>query len=112
MHLFLYLAIHKAVIANKSPYVPSFLIVDQPSRPYFSSNPDGRDIEEKSDEGKLGKAFLLMDKYISDMNKEKIDFQMIVFEHVREQFFESFSNVHIVAEFNNALVPPSEYEGK
>lgn len=112
MHLFLYLAIHYAVEVNGSPYVPPFLIIDQPSRPYFSSNPKERDINEKSDEKKLGKAFLLMDKYISDMNKEKIDFQMIVFEHVREQFFESFSNVHIVAEFNNALVPPSEYEGK
>lgn len=110
MHLFLYLAIHHAIKANGSPYVPPVLIIDQPSRPYFSSNPKERDINEKSDEKKLGKAFLLMDKFISEMNKEKSDFQIIVFEHVREHFFKEYGNVHVVNEFNNALIPPAEYE--
>lgn len=112
MHLFLYLAIHHAIKANGSPYVPPVLIIDQPSRPYFSSNPKERDINEKSDEKKLGKAFLLMDMFISEMNKEQSDFQIIVFEHVREHFFEEYENIHIVKEFNNALIPSSEYEGK
>ena len=38
--------------------------------------------------------------------------KIIVFEHVREHFFEEYENIHIVKEFNNALIPSSEYEGK
>lgn len=35
MHLFLFLGLHEAIKRKKTPFVPSYLIIDQPSRPYW-----------------------------------------------------------------------------
>lgn len=112
LHLFFSLALHATAVVNKSPYVLPFLIIDQPSRPYYGNDSQGNQNEDynSSDEGKILKAFKLLDSF---MKNEPINnsFQMIVFEHIPEKLLtpDEFSSIHIVGDFfNDALVPFSE----
>lgn len=103
LHLFFSLAIHEVIFLNKAPYVPPFLIIDQPSRPYFESDNSDKRIADSldSDDSKIRQAFELLNDYVDNRLKEKGHFQMIVFEHVSPSFFESLEHFHLVEEFKN-----------
>ena len=92
LHLFFSLAIHEVIFLNKAPYVPPFLVIDQPSRPYFESDDSDKRKEEslESDNGKIEQAFNLLNDYIDNRLKENGSFQMIIFEHVSPRFFRGF----------------------
>lgn len=111
LHLLQFLALHEVAISHESPFVPSFLIIDQPSRPYY---PDEKTkdnvILENSDSEKVSIAFQLLNDFVSRMNNEYgTEFQMIVFEHVPKATFSGMNYVHLLPEFRGgeALIPPS-----
>ena len=112
MHLFHFLALHEVAISRHSKFVPSFLVLDQPSRPYYGEDEKASKIESlpKTDTGKITAAFELLNNYISGINKNyNSSFQMIVFEHVPISIFEKMKNVYLVEKFRDgvALIPES-----
>ncbi len=112
LHLFHFLALHEIAISRNSRFVPTFLILDQPSRPYYGDEEKLSQIESfpKTDTGKITAALKLLDSYISRINKDyETSFQIIVFEHVPASMFEKMEHVHLVEKFRdgNALIPAS-----
>lgn len=111
LHLLHFLSLHEVAIGQKSPFIPSFLIIDQPSRPYYPDNVEKNDVVlGNSDNSKVHIAFKLLDSFISNINKNyDAEFQMIVIEHVPAGTFESMDNIHLLPEFRNgeALIPPT-----
>lgn len=107
MHLFFTLAMQEVAFQNRSPFVAPYLIIDQPSKPYYGDAEKQKDNLDHSDESKITKAFELLDKFIETRNNNEGDFQMIVFEHIPSKIIESFKNIHLVEEFRNgnALIP-------
>ena len=107
MHLCMFLGLHETIKIKKSPFVPSFLIVDQPSRPYWGEKDNRRKKLKSGDEFKVRRAFELMNSFIERIVKEQeAQCQLIVFEHVPSSTWEGLSNVHLVDTFRdgNALV--------
>ena len=108
LHLFFSLAIHEVIFLNKAPYVPPFLIIDQPSRPYYGGDNQSRQIIDslESDDRKIREAFELLNDYVDNRLKEEGHFQMIVFEHVSPNSFEDLEYFYLVDEFKdgNALI--------
>lgn len=113
-HLFMFLALHELMLTKNSKHVPSFLLIDQPSRPYYGEE---ENLSEKrlhhSDKAKVIDAFKLLDDFIGNvLNDMQKSFQMIVFEHVPKDYFDDFDNIHLVEEFRdgNALVPQEYFD--
>ncbi|MGE9754948.1 DUF3732 domain-containing protein [Bacillus inaquosorum] len=107
MHLCLFLGLHEASIIQKSPYIPQFMILDQPSRPYYGEEDDDWSQVEVSDKGKITTAMKLLDQFISHINKQyKEEFQFIVFEHIPTSVWDGMEKFHLVEEFRygNALI--------
>lgn len=118
MHLCLFLALHEASVIQKSEYIPQYLILDQPSRPYYG---DERDVDDEdgvwnnsiveSDKYKIQRAMQLLNNFIGKLNSEyKQDFQIILLEHIPKQVWEGLDNFHLVEEFRNgnALIRNSD----
>ncbi len=104
LHLYLFLGLHEKIHERKVKFIPSYLLIDQPSRPYWSSTDE--DFKEQGDELKIKAAFRLLDTFIKDMNTKRIDFQMIVTEHVPPDTWQGLENVHLAADFHkDALIP-------
>lgn len=116
MHLCLFAGMHNMILMNTAPYVPSFLIMDQPSRPYFNTNEyDLKDsetaISDKSDWSKVKNIFKLWDTFFDIILEKEKHFQVIMLEHVSESAWANCSHMHLVAVFdgiNNALIPLKE----
>ncbi|WP_298326723.1 DUF3732 domain-containing protein [uncultured Dokdonia sp.] len=108
LHLFFSLAMHEIIFKNGSPYVAPFLIIDQPSRPYYGDDGLRKSDKDHSDDYKITQAFKLLDIFIAERNENKGEFQMIVFEHISKNLFKDMKNVYLVdSEFKNgnALIP-------
>jgi hypothetical protein len=108
LHLFFSLAMQEIIFKNKSPYVAPLIVIDQPSRPYYGDDGLRKADEDHSDDFKITQAFKLLDKFITERNENKGEFQMIVFEHISKNLFKDMENVHLVdSEFRNgnALIP-------
>lgn len=112
LHLFFSLAMHEVIFQNKSPFVAPFLIIDQPSRPYYGTNGKRKTDNPESDDYKIKKAFELLDRFIGTRKSNNGDFQMIVLEHIPIETVANLKNIHIVEEFfdGNALIPKSYIE--
>lgn len=114
MHLCLFLGMHQLIINNQAPYILPFLIIDQPSRPYFNNstfdyNKSKESLSKKDDWNKVKEIFKLMDTYFENILNDKQHFQIILLEHVSTDAWEECSNIHLVEIFdgtNNALIPP------
>jgi len=111
LHVLQFLALHEVAISQKSPFVPSFLVIDQPSRPYYPDEKPKKDVVlSNSDSEKVSIAFQLLNDFISHINNEyQSEFQMIVFEHVPKTTFDEMDYVYSLPEFRNgeALIPES-----
>ncbi|MEE4001402.1 DUF3732 domain-containing protein [Tenacibaculum sp. FZY0031] len=110
LHLFFSLAMHEIIFKNESPYVAPFLVIDQPSRPYYGDDGLRKLDEDHSDDYKITQAFKLLDKFIQERNNNNSEFQIIVFEHISKNQFKNMENIHLVdSEFKNgnALIPTS-----
>jgi hypothetical protein len=108
LHLFYTLAMQEIIFKNESPYVAPFIVIDQPSRPYYGDDGIRKIDEDHSDDYKITQAFKLLDKFIEERKENKGEFQMIVFEHISKSLFKDMKNVHLVdSEFRNgnALIP-------
>lgn len=112
LHLFFSLAMHEVIFQNQAPFVAPFLIIDQPSRPYFGTNGKRKTDDPESDDYKIKKAFELLDRFIEIRKSNNGDFQMIVLEHIPIETVSNLKNIHIVEEFfdGNALIPKSYLE--
>lgn len=118
MHLCLFLGMHQLIINNQVPYILPFLIIDQPSRPYFNNstfdyNKSKESLSKKDDWNKVKEIFKLMDTYFENILNDKQHFQIILLEHVSTDAWEECSNIHLVEIFdgtNNALIPPTKNE--
>jgi len=111
LHLIHFLSLHEVAINKRSKFVPTFLIVDQPSRPYWGEEEDV-DPENMihSDRAKIRTAFEMLNDFIGTINKEyKQQFQIIMFEHVPSTMFDGLNNVNLLTPFRdgNALIPIS-----
>jgi len=109
-HLFLHLAffsaIHRLFVKQNVPFIPQFLILDQPDSPYYdTSNKDS--LERQT----FFKALKILDNHIEFFTQElKEDFQIIVLEHVEWKEIEEqdFKHYHLVEEWrtkDSGLVP-------
>lgn len=113
MHLCLFAGMHQMILNGEAPYVPSFLIIDQPSRPYFNNSEyDYKEsqisLSKKDDWFKVKNIFSLWDKFLNDAKASKNHFQIIILEHVSEEAWEKCENIHLVEIFDgkeNALIP-------
>ncbi|MFL9898966.1 DUF3732 domain-containing protein [Paraburkholderia fungorum] len=111
LHLLHFLALHEVAISHKSMFIPSFLIIDQPSRPYYPDEKANDNVKlTNSDSEKVSIAFNLLNNFVARMNSDyQTEFQMIVFEHVPRDTFTGMNYVHLLPEFRNgeALIPQS-----
>lgn len=116
MHLLHFLSLHAVALIEKSPFIPAFLIIDQPSRPYYPSEFPMDGVQLKSEDSELIRvAFELLDGFIKEMRDTQAqEFQMIVFEHINADAFHGLKNVHILPEFRGSerLIPESWYLGQ
>ncbi|WP_346870521.1 DUF3732 domain-containing protein [Clostridium sp. UBA5119] len=97
LHLFFILSLHEVIMAQKIKYIPSYIILDQPSRPYYDNKN-----EEFRDKEKITIAISLLNDYIDLINNEyKEEFQFIVFEHIPKEIWKDMRNINLVEEFIN-----------
>lgn len=110
LHLFMFLALHEVAISRGGDFVPSFLFIDQPSRPYYGEEKIMDEVYlRNSDQAKVSQAFELLGSFVTRMKKHHdTEFQMIVLEHVPVELFQDVANVKVLPEFRggNALIPP------
>lgn len=103
LHLAFFTAIHRLFVKQKIPYIPPFLIIDQPNTPYYST--DQNEIKV------FFQALKILDDQIDYFNNElKKDFQIIVLEHIewKELKKSDFKNYHLVEEWRQdgeGLIP-------
>lgn len=110
LHLILFLSLHESIKIQESPFVPPFIMIDQPSRPYWG-DPKNRKLKlEDSDEAKVRAAFELLNAFATRMLEKDEQFQLIVFEHVPPSTWEGLQNVSLVEQFGdgNALIPEED----
>lgn len=121
MHLCLFAGLHHFLLSIDSPFVPSYLIIDQPSRPYFSSSGNYKYDESRSaltnkdDWSKVKDIFRLWDSFFSMILSQGKHFQVILLEHVSEDAWAECEHVNLVAVFdgiNTALIPVNYTESK
>ncbi|SDT08243.1 Protein of unknown function [Paenibacillaceae bacterium GAS479] len=116
MHLCFMLGLHELIIKQDVPYVPSFLVLDQPSRPYYGEDEKKKNTKKWSqipqdDRTKITIAFTVLNDFITHVNEVYgRTFQMIVFEHIPETIWKTanLKNVVLVDEEfrdGNALIP-------
>lgn len=113
LHLFLFLGLHEHFINQKINFVPQFLIIDQPSQPYYESKKSGSESID-DDKLKLQNAFKLLNSFITKINDSyNEDFQIILLEHASPDYWEDLDleNFHLVKEFRdgNALIPKTAF---
>ena len=114
LHLCLFAGLHHLLLSRNSLYVPSFLILDQPSRPYFNTDSEynyeesEKVISNKDDWSKVRDIFKLWDTFFDYILSKDMHFQVIMLEHVSEKAWEGCRHVNLVSVFdgvNKALVP-------
>jgi len=96
MHLVFFLGLHKLFLGLEKNYVLPFLFIDQPSIPYYS----GSEKVNEDDKDKLMDAFNLLDKFISTVNNENKDFQILMIEHAPKSYWMDSKNNYILKNFH------------
>lgn len=96
LHLCLFLGFHELILKENVGYIPSYLILDQPSRPYYDNSN-----EKMKDREKIVVAMQILNDFISHINDTaQKDFQIIVFEHIPKDIWEGMKNFHLVSLFD------------
>jgi energy-coupling factor transporter ATP-binding protein EcfA2 len=78
LHISYFLAVHEIAKKMSVPWTPSFLVLDQVSTPYFSTNGTPND-----DILSMDKVLIELNKFVTDMDKHG-GFQIILLEHIEE----------------------------
>ncbi|MFB5197591.1 DUF3732 domain-containing protein [Neobacillus sp. KR4-4] len=104
----MFLGLHELFIRQNSPYLPPFLILDQPSRPYYGEEEIKKDTPwenlKDTDKGKITIAMQLLNDFITYVNNVlKSDFQIIILEHIPASIWQQaqLQNFHLVEDFRN-----------
>jgi len=110
LHLAQFMALQGLAVSQESPFVPSFLLIDQPSRPYYGD--DRKNVKKltATDNYKISKAFEMLNDFLNNLKRDhQADFQIIVLEHTPPSTWSKFEHFHLVEEFieGNALIPES-----
>lgn len=119
LHLCLFLGMHEKILNDKNPHIPSFLILDQPSRPYFNNRDfnyaqSKNYVSKKEDWSKVEQIFELLNYFMNTVTnpvdkENKKEFQLIVLEHVSIDAWAGCENVVLVDNVfdgeKNALIP-------
>lgn len=114
LHLCFFLGLHEAILDCKSPYVPNFLFIDQPSIPYYESKDNG-DKSHLDDKSKLKNAFNLINRAMERITKfsQKHPFQIIMVEHADEDYWNQldfFETRYVFTkERDSGLIPRNIY---
>lgn len=106
LHLFFTLAMHDVIKENNSSFVAPYIIIDQPSRPYYGDESEEEKSLSSSDSSKIKSAFKLLNSFVNNRKSNNDNFQMIVLEHIPTELIEDMENINIVEIFRdgNALV--------
>lgn len=78
LHLAYFLSIHEVAKRHKVSWMPSFMILDQPSTPYYSTEGKPSD-----DVVSLDTALIEMNEFVKKMDQEG-GFQIVLLEHIEE----------------------------
>lgn len=116
LHLCLFAGLHNMLLKAQSKYVPSFIVIDQPSRPYFNTQDynyaeSEASIAKKDDWSKVQGIFTLWDNFFDVVLTQKKHFQIIMLEHVSESAWTNCKHINLVEIFDgakNALIPPDK----
>lgn len=116
LHLCLFAGLHNMLLMEQTKYVPSFLIIDQPSRPYFNTQDfnyaeSEASIAKKDDWSKVQSIFTLWDTFFDVVLAQKKHFQIIMLEHVSKSAWTNCKHINLVETFDgakNALIPPAK----
>lgn len=112
-HLCLFLGLHEMIMQKEISYVAPFLILDQPTRPYFNTqvpydyHQSKTKTLVKDDWTKVKRIFTLLNKFIENILENGKEMQVIVLEHVSTDAWENCNYVNLVEEFDgvyNALI--------
>lgn len=112
-HLSAMFALHEHFLSLKHNFVPSFLLIDQPSQVYFP-----KDVPKPKEGVKTFQEFVSTSDDLTQTRKifesasdcvvrTKGKFQIIIVEHAPEITWEGISNIHLVEEWRGttALIP-------
>lgn len=112
-HLSTMFALHEHFLSLKHNFVPSFILIDQPSQVYFPKDfpttMDGvktfKEFVTKSDD--LTQTRKIFIAAANSINRTKNKLQVIIVEHAPEITWQGIDNINIVAEWRgvNALIP-------
>ncbi|HBN04800.1 DUF3732 domain-containing protein [uncultured Proteiniphilum sp.] len=109
LHIAYFLGFHRFnLINNTNSLIPSFLFIDQPSKPYLFTDNSSRD---DTDKYKLYEVFYIMNNFVKwTVENEKKTFQIFMLEHTHPTFWEGNSELdyfNTVATFfdNEGLIP-------
>ncbi|MGM0338912.1 DUF3732 domain-containing protein [Enterococcus sp. AZ007] len=113
LHLCLFLGLQDFFINNDNKYIPSWLVLDQPSRPYYGSDGDrlvlgkgSGSTDYKTDEAKIKNMLHLLVEFSNIINNEYEEtFQIIMLEHIPTTYWTTDEilneKIHLVEEFRN-----------
>jgi DNA repair exonuclease SbcCD ATPase subunit len=106
LHVLMFLGLHKVILSNNVPYIAPYLIMDQPSKPYYGEKDDNFKNVKETDQFKIKSLFNLLDNFIDNILRENKHFQIILFEHVPTNTWDGMKNIYLVEEFRkgNALI--------
>ncbi|WHS60694.1 DUF3732 domain-containing protein [Pseudomonas sp. G2-4] len=85
LHLAYFLSIHEVAKKHRVTWMPSFMVLDQPSTPYFSNEGEPTD-----DIISLDAALVEMNNFVKNMDSEG-GFQIILLEHIRESHWKKLN---------------------
>ncbi|EPJ8753073.1 TPA: DUF3732 domain-containing protein [Pseudomonas putida] len=83
LHLSYFLALHEVAKERKTSWMPSFVVFDQPSTPYFTTSGTPTD-----DIKSLDAVFIELDSFVKKMDNHG-GFQVILLEHVEESHWKN-----------------------
>lgn len=112
-HLSVMFALHEHFLTLKHNFVPSFLLIDQPSQVYYPIDvPKPREgvktfQEFASTSDDLTQTRKIFESASNCLNRTKGKFQIIIVEHAPEITWQGIDNIHLVDEWrgNKALIP-------
>ncbi|MED1643057.1 DUF3732 domain-containing protein [Brevibacillus agri] len=101
-HVTTLLALHELFVSQEIPYVPSLLVIDQPSQTHF---PD--DTEEDSENEELQAVNKVFQALSSGIKRTNGTLQVIVSEHAGQSVVDGLENVHLVERWRKGrkLIP-------
>lgn len=82
LHVSYFLAVHEMAKTRKIPWIPSFLVLDQISTPYFSTTG-----KPSTDVRSMDKVLQELNQFVTDMDQHG-GFQVILLEHIGEEHWQ------------------------